>query len=125
MRCWLLLFSLLAGLAGADEVVPVCYGYSCLAQVEIRYSEMQLGEVRQMLRSAEDAEGERTVLAAVMGRLYAWGGEQSVIRNDRGGNFADGHVPGKMDCIDHSTSTTRLLKMLEARQYLRLSLIHI
>ena len=27
--------------------------------------------------------------------------------------------PGKMDCIDHSTSTTRLLKLLEARGYLR------
>ncbi len=36
----------------------------------------------------------------------------------RGGNYAD-DGPGKMDCIDHSTSTTRLLKMLEARGNLR------
>jgi hypothetical protein len=59
------------------------------------------------------------MISGVIGRLYAWAGEQSDIHNDRAGNFDDGHVPGKMDCIDHSTSTTRLLKLLEARGYLR------
>ena len=59
------------------------------------------------------------MLAPAIGRLYAWAGEQSDIHNDRGGNYEDGHVPGKMDCIDHSTSTTRLLRLLEARGSLR------
>jgi hypothetical protein len=39
--------------------------------------------------------------------LYGWAGEQSDIHN-RGGNYADAGI-GRMDCIDHSTSTTRLL----------------
>ena len=120
MRPWLLaLFFLVPGGLLADETVRICYGYGCLAQAEIRYTEGQLGEVRRMLFAAVDAENERNTLSEVIGRLYAWGGEQSDIHNDRGGNYADGHLPGKMDCIDHSTSTTRLLRMLEARGYLR------
>ena len=120
MRNWLpALLLLLSGSALAGESVRICHGYSCLAQPEIRYTEGQLGQVRRMLFAAVDAENERKTLSEAIGRLYGWAGEQSDIHNDRGGNFADGHVPGKMDCIDHSTSTTRLLRMLEARHYLR------
>jgi hypothetical protein len=68
---------------------------------------------------ATDAPSERERLAETLGSLYAWGGEQSDIHNDRGGNYADDQVSGKMDCIDHSTSTTRLLHLLVRRGYLR------
>jgi hypothetical protein len=120
MRGWLaLVLCLLAAVANADERVSICYAYGCLAQADVRYSEGQIGDVRRLLLAAQDAAGEREALSQAVGRLYAWAGEQSDIRNDRGGNYADGSTPGKMDCIDHSTSTTRLLKMLEARGYLR------
>lgn len=110
---------LLAGVAVADESVRLCYGYGCLVQADIRYSEARLREIGRLLQSAVDAADERKMLADAVGRLYGWAGEQSDIRNDRGGNYADAGVPGKMDCIDHSTSTTRLLGLLEARRYLR------
>jgi hypothetical protein len=120
MRHWLaILLVALAGVVSADETVRICHGYGCLVQTDIRFTEGQLGQVRRMLFAAVDAEKEREMLSGVIGQLYAWAGEQSDIYNDRGGNFADGHVPGKMDCIDHSTSTTRLLKVLEGRGYLR------
>ena len=109
----------LAGAARADEAVRICHGYSCIAQADIRYGEAQLGEVRRLLLTAVDAAEERKLLGDAVGRLYGWAGEQSDIRNDRGGNYADGGIPGKMDCIDHSTSTTRLLRLLEARGDLR------
>ena len=99
--------------------VNICHGYSCIAQVEIHFSPGQLGEIRRLLFSAVDQASEREMLADAMGRLYRWAGEQSDIRNDRGGNYADGHMPGKMDCIDHSTSTTRLLELLAGHAYLR------
>ena len=104
--------------AAADETVAICYGYGCLVQDDIRYNEVRLGEVRRLLHAAVNAEEERKMLAGVIGQLYAWAGEQSVVKNDRGGNYAD-DGPGKMDCIDHSASTTRLLKVLEARGDLR------
>jgi len=120
MRYWLAILLLaLMGSVRADETVRICYGYGCLAQADIRYGEVRLQEIGRLLKAAADAAGERQILSEVMGRLYGWAGEQSDIHNDRGGNYADGTTPGKMDCIDHSTSTTRLLKMLEARAYLR------
>ncbi len=104
---------------GADAWVSICHGYSCVAQAEIVYPAERLGEIRRLLAGANDAAAERERLAEAMGRLYRWAGEQSEVRNDRAGNYADGHVPGKMDCIDHSTSTTRLLNMLENAGMLR------
>ncbi len=120
MRRWLFALLVLgSGLSGADETVRVCNGYGCLVQTDIRYTEGQLGVVRRMLFAAVNPENERKTLAEAIGRLYGWAGEQSDIHNDRGGNFADDNVSGKMDCIDHSTSTTRLLQLLEVRNYLR------
>ncbi|GHT96223.1 hypothetical protein AGMMS49545_20670 [Betaproteobacteria bacterium] len=73
----------------------------------------------QDLRQAKDAAEERARLAVVIGRLYALAAEQSPIGGDRGGNFADDGVYGRMDCIDHSTNTTAFLRLLEARGALR------
>ena len=105
--------------AVADETMLLCHGYSCLAEADIHYSEGQLGDVRRLLLTAGDPAGERHALAEAIGMLYRWAGEQSDLHNDRGGNYADGYVSGRMDCIDHSTSTTRLLRLLEQRAYLR------
>ncbi len=119
MRYALFALFLFSGLALADEVVPICHAYGCQATAEIRLSEGQLGRVRGMLFSAKDAGEEREALSQALGELYRWAGEQSDIHNDKGGNYADDDVPGRMDCIDHSTSTTRLLTLLESRGYLR------
>ena len=59
------------------------------------------------------------MIGVAVGRLLGWAGEQSPISADRGGNYADDAVYGKMDCIDHSTTTTRLLRMMESQGMLR------
>ncbi len=119
MRYALFALFLFSGLALADEVVPICHAYGCQATAEIRYTEGQLGRVRGMLFSAKDAGEEREALSQALGELYRWAGEQSDIHNDKGGNYADDDVPGRMDCNDLSTSTTRHLSVLESRGYLR------
>ena len=120
MPRWLIVLLLvIAGPVAADEAVRICYGYGCLVQENIHYSERRLQEIGRRMNAAVDAENERKTLSAVIGQFYAWAGEQSDVKNDRGGNYADGSMPGKMDCIDHSTSTTRLLKLLEGRGNLR------
>ncbi|MGA9394210.1 MAG: hypothetical protein WBV56_02610 [Azonexus sp.] len=118
-RCLVVLALLCSGLTAADEAVRICNGYGCLVEAGVSFSEARLREIDRELAVAVDAENERKILAVVIGRLYGWAGEQSDIRNDRGGNYADAGVPGRMDCIDHSTSTTRLLRLLEARHALR------
>ncbi|MDD2883651.1 MAG: hypothetical protein PHT48_01250 [Dechloromonas sp.] len=121
MGRWLAILAVLGGSTAsvADEVVPICHGYSCITQVDIHFSSVQLQRMGDQLANAVDAADERKILAEVIGQLYAWAGEQSSIRNDRAGNFADDHQPGRMDCIDHSLSTTRLLHLLETRGDLR------
>lgn len=105
--------------AHAEVRLSVCYNYGCLTQEEVVFDESHMDRLAALLLGAQDAATERERLALAVGWLLGWAGEQTPIRADRGGNFADDAVPGKMDCIDHSTTTTRLLKMLELRGWIR------
>lgn len=105
--------------AGAVERVSVCFNYGCLAQAEVAFSDRQLGELGQLLGRVHTPAEEREAIGEAVGRLLGWAGQQSPIAADRGGNYADDAVYGRMDCIDHSTTTTRLLHLLERRGLLR------
>ncbi|HEY6897169.1 MAG TPA: hypothetical protein VI279_07895 [Rhodocyclaceae bacterium] len=111
----LLLCCCFANGAAAEEAVEVCFNYGCASSETAVYSEPQLGWIKELLGLANNAEHERFMIGVVVGRLYAWAGEQTPIWADKGGNMADQGVPGSMDCIDHSTTTERLLRMLERR----------
>ncbi len=113
------LLSCATGTALADETVSVCYNYGCAREQWVNFSEERLAGIRAALAAATTAEYERAELAPIIGRMYAWAGQQSPIKVDRGGNYADDGVNGAMDCIDHSTTTTRLLRLLESRGWLR------
>jgi len=119
MRWAAVVLAAMAGLASADEMVSVCYNYGCAAEEMAFFSDERLGIVGRMLATTKTPEQERAALASVVGRLYAWAGEQTPVRADRGGNVADDGDHGRMDCIDHSTTTTRFLDMLDERGWLR------
>lgn len=114
-----LLFLLASSAAFAEESIDVCYNYGCIAEATARFSEPQLRTLAKKLRSTRSAAEERKALADVVGQLYSWAGQQTPVFADRGGNTPDDGVNGAMDCIDHSTTTTRFLKMLERRRLLR------
>ena len=122
MICRLLLLltsCLLALSAQADERIEICYNYGCLTRSDILYAETDLQAVAQLLAPARDAEQERELVASAIGRMYALAAQQSPVGNDRGGNYNDGTVSGRMDCIDHATSTTRFLRLFERRGWLK------
>lgn len=104
--------------AGEEATLKVCFNYGCLAEAEVTFSVEQLAEVATLLR-ADTATEERARLGEAIGRLYAFAGAKSPIAADKGGNLADDAVYGRMDCIDHSLTTTRFLTLLEARGMLR------
>ena len=108
-----------AGPVMADERVEICYNYGCLVRADVVFSELRLVEIAGRLRLADSAVAERAILARVVGQLYRWAGEQSPIGADRPGNYLDFGENGMMGCVDHSESTTQLLRMLEARGLLR------
>ena len=102
-----------------SAAVEICYNYGCATEANVTFTGRQLIELRRLLGAAGNSEDEREVLARVIGRMYAWAAEQTPIGSDRAGNYADGGMPGQMDCIDHSATTTRFLRMLESRGWLR------
>ncbi|WP_301101746.1 hypothetical protein [Propionivibrio sp.] len=117
---WLACILLLCTLSvRAEERVMVCFNYGCLAQAEVVYGDEQLRQLGLILGQAHDAAQERVAIGIAVGRLLDWAGKQSPIFADRGGNYADDGVYGKMDCIDHSTTTTRLLHLMDRRGLLR------
>ena len=103
----------------ADAAVDVCYNYGCAAQTSVTFSTERLLEVAALLSRANSPTAERALLGQALGPLYAWAGEQSPIASDRHGNYADDGVEGRMDCIDHSLTTTRMLELLADRGLLR------
>lgn len=117
---WLICFLLFACVdVLAGEPISVCYNYGCLAEAEVFYSDAQLRRVGDLLGDAHNALYERALLGVALGWMLGWAGEQSPIAADRGGNYADEGVHGRMDCIDHSTTTTRLLRLFERHGWLR------
>ena len=115
---WFLCFMFFTTLASAEERIAICYNYGCFSQAEAVYRDEQLRELSVLFSQVNNAAEERAVLADVVGRLFGWAGQQTPINADKGGNLADNAVDGKMDCIDHSLTTTRFLQMLEKRALL-------
>jgi hypothetical protein len=105
--------------AQADARVDFCFNYGCALQAAATFDEHGLAGVRDALRRADDAAAERVEIARSVAKLYRAAGDTTPIAADRAGNLADGGAYGRMDCIDHSTNTTRLLRLLESRGWLR------
>ena len=101
------------------EQVTICYNYGCYARAPVDYSEAQLQFVQQQLDAAADAAAERQAVSFAIGRMYAVAGEQTPVWRDKGGNYADGGENGRMDCVDHSTNTSKFLRLMQARGWLK------
>lgn len=112
LSCWI-------AAAQAQVAVAVCHDYGCANETEVVFGNDQLGEIALVLDAASSAEDERQRLSLVMAQLYAWAGEKSPVWRDRAGNYLDDGMPGTMDCIDHSTTTTRFLLVLSDLKLLR------
>lgn len=118
-RLLCLILLLCCGVAWGDEAVDICFNYGCSDHALAIFSEARLREIWEKLQAALHPEDERLIMSVVVGQLYSWAGEQTPIRADRAGNYADDGVFGRMDCIDHSHTTERFLNLLERRGMLR------
>lgn len=118
------MYLLLAALVGAAQAaradeVAICYNYGCYAKAQVVFDEQRLESLHQLLAPAGDARAEREAISLAIGRMYAIAGEQTPVWRDKGGDYADEGVDGKMDCVDHSTNTDNFLRLLQARGWLR------
>ncbi|MCB1958046.1 MAG: hypothetical protein KDG55_20370 [Rhodocyclaceae bacterium] len=103
----------------AATSVSICFNYGCLSEGAVELDATLLAGIQASLAEAAGPADERARLAAAVGRLYRAAGRSLPIHADRAGDYLDEGVYGKMDCIDHATSTTRLLQVLEDEGMLR------
>lgn len=108
-----------SSMAQADALVVVCYNWSCKDRVAVSYSEPWLRKVLLPLRQAKNPEAERDAVAEMVRRFYVKAAEQTPIDADEPGNDEDPGIDGRMDCIDHSTTTRNILTLLHQRKLLR------
>lgn len=109
---------LTAGLAHS-EVINVCYNYECRVQTALQLDHGELRRAARLFIAVDDADGEREAIRDAVAVLSAIAASRTPISNDKGGNIADEGVDGRMDCIDHSQTTTEYLRLLERRHWLR------
>ncbi|MDR0737317.1 MAG: hypothetical protein LBF51_10930 [Zoogloeaceae bacterium] len=105
--------------AAGDARLELCFNYGCLTRQTVVFPAERFKTATRELAAARNAREERERLARTVGRLYALAAEQTPVGADRGGNFADEGVFGRMDCIDHSQNTSVFLRLLAERGLLR------
>ena len=114
MRCLIFALLTLIGTAQAQEVT-ICYNYGCAVQAQVTFDLDDLAELDALFDDVDNAALERGSIQLAVGFMNRVAGKQTPIHNDKGGNYDDNGVDGRMDCIDHSRTTTAYLKFMAAR----------
>ena len=119
MRAWLALVMFFFGQTAQADEVSICYNYDCAvtAKVDLRGNERRAA--RRLLLRATDAVEEREAISLVIGLFEVAAGRQIPTWADKGRNFNDDGVDGRMDCIDESANTTNYLRLLESKGWLK------
>jgi len=116
-----LIFFLLAltGSTASAYEVTICYNYSCAVEAQVHINGTELAELNQLFANVRFAASERESIRLAMGYMGVIAGAQTPIFRDKGGNDNEEDVEGRMDCIDHSRTTTAYLRFIEARGWLQ------
>ncbi|HKO87293.1 MAG TPA: hypothetical protein VJU83_02130 [Burkholderiales bacterium] len=111
----LLLFSHLAH----AEKLQICHAYDCSEQSTVEFPPKKLAELKALFKRPRNADEERDTVSRAVAAMYVYAGTQSPIWQDHAGNDDDEEMPGRMDCIDHSTNTTTFLLLMQKQGWLR------
>lgn len=96
-----------------------CFNYGCASRVPVLFLQAELARIGELFGDVADATDERERIAWALAELYRLIGGQTPVFMDVAGNLRDEERQGRMDCIDHSTNTTRLLELMAERGWLR------
>ncbi len=120
MRRLIILFLVSFALrAQAAESVTICYNYRCAVQAEVTFSEDDMQTLASLFADDENPGDELGAIQLAVSFMSRVAGQQTPIHNDKGGNYDDDGVEGRMDCIDHAHTTTAYLRFIAAHDWLR------
>lgn len=105
--------------AHAEERVRICYNWECSVETEVTLTRADLRPAARLFIEAQDAASEREAIRRAVGVLANAVTRATPIGNDLPGNSLDYGVDGRMDCIDHSRTTSEYLRLFERRHWLR------
>jgi hypothetical protein len=101
-----------------SQTLSVCYQANCLEKTSFTVSSDAHSQVGIFFSSVTSAIEEREAIRHGVRRLYLEAAKYSPIASDRGGNFKDSSVKGRMDCVDHSKNDTTFLVYIQQQGWL-------
>ncbi|MDQ6437915.1 hypothetical protein RB623_28005 [Mesorhizobium sp. LHD-90] len=118
---WLMM---LLGLAptrpAAAERLTICHGYSCYYETRLDFGAQDLSRIASIMRAGSSSpEAERRALSRAIQYFERRASGVLGVRDRPKGELGHGRELGQMDCIDESTNTTTLLRLIEAKGMLR------
>lgn len=114
---------LLLGLAcctASAHQVTICYNYGCAVKAAVQINTDDYRALDRLFLDIESAPQERESIRLATGFMNRIAGTQTPVFRDKGGNSENEEgVDGRMDCIDHSTTTTSYLRFIEGQGWLQ------
>ena len=101
-----------------SQTLSVCYQANCLEKTSFTVSSDTRSQIGIFFSSITSATEEREAIRHAVRRLYLEAAKYSPIASDRGGNFKDTSVKGRMDCVDHSRNDTTFLNFIQQQGWL-------
>lgn len=114
----ILLLGLLGSTASAYEVT-ICYNYDCAVETKVKIDAKDAFQIKRLFTGLRKASMERESIRLAVGFMSLIAGAQTPVYNDKGGNDNEEEVNGRMDCIDHSHTTTAYMRFFAARGWLK------
>ncbi len=109
--------------APQGATVHVCSAYGCRTQTKVKFSAVQLDEIRDVMKTTakdDTPAEERRAVAYAIGWLERHVGERIGTKHDRAGmDFVASGDPQQQDCVDEATNTTSYLKLLATHGMLK------
>jgi hypothetical protein len=110
-----------ASAAEQPAVITYCHGFGCAMKATVRFTSGDMAKLKGIVAAGRGSpKAERTAL----GKADQWyerrAGAVTGTSGDRvKGTVGDAFDPTQLDCIDESTNTTTLLKLIEGRGWLK------
>jgi len=107
--------------AEQPDSISYCHGYGCKLRTTIHFSGADMQRLKSIVAAGgSSAKAERMAL----GKADQWyerisGAQSGTSHDEAKGAFSDAYNAAQLDCIDESTNTTTLLKLIEKRGWLK------
>jgi len=96
--------------------ISICYNYSCRTKNTVYISKQDVLWIEniflQLFNLNNNSKNERRAIAETIAFFETIAAKQTPVYNDKGKNYNDDLLPGRMDCIDETVNTVHYLQFI-------------